>query len=70
LTAEHASPHAPFYRNGDTVQQRLGRDILASRNAVILIPRQPLRFGASYRAVVEVNGRVIDWTFGIGVGGS
>jgi hypothetical protein len=30
-----------------------------------MIPREPLRSGISYRAVVEVNGRLIDWTFGV-----
>ena len=53
------------YMNRDAGQQRLGRSILASRNAIVLIPRKPLRPGARYRAVVEVNGRLIDWTFGV-----
>jgi hypothetical protein len=53
------------YRNRDRVQQQLGRKILAARNAIVLIPREPLRSGASYRAVIEVNGRQIDWTFTI-----
>ena len=46
-------------------QQQLGRRILASRNAIVLIPRAPLKPGSRYRAVVEVNGRLIDWTFGV-----
>jgi hypothetical protein len=53
------------YRNHDRVQQRLGRRILAARNAIILIPREPLRSGSSYRAVVQVNGQQIDWTFAV-----
>jgi hypothetical protein len=53
------------YRNRDADQQRLGRAILASRNAIVLIPRRPLTPGVMYRAVVEVNGRLVDWTFGI-----
>lgn len=54
------------YQNPDAVQQRLVRRILAARNAIILIPRMPLRLGARYRAVVEVNRRRIEWTFGAG----
>ncbi len=54
------------YKNLDAVQQRLVRRILASRRAIILIPRTPLRPGARYRAVVEVNQRRIEWTFGAG----
>ena len=53
------------YRNRDRVQQQLGRRILAARNAIVLIPREPLRSGSSYRAVIEVNGRQIDWTFAV-----
>jgi Cysteine-rich secretory protein family len=54
------------YKNPDAAQQRLVRRILASRNAIILIPRTPLRPGARYRAIVEVNRRRIEWTFGAG----
>ena len=53
------------YRNRDADQQRLGRAILASRNALVLIPRRPLEPGVMYRAVVEVNDRIVDWTFGV-----
>jgi hypothetical protein len=54
------------YENRDAAQQRLGRSILASRHAIVLIPRKPLRPGARYRVVVEVNGRLVDWTFDAG----
>ena len=54
------------YKNPDAAQQRLVRRILAARNAIILIPRAPLRPGARYRAVVDVNRRRIEWTFGAG----
>jgi hypothetical protein len=69
LEGKEALEHCAFdertYRNRDAVQQELGRRILASRNAIVLIPRAPLRPGASYRAVIEVNGRFVDWTFSI-----
>jgi hypothetical protein len=35
----------------------------ASRNVIVLVPREPLRSAERYRAIVEVNGRLIDWTF-------
>jgi hypothetical protein len=63
---EHCIFHQGTYKNPDAVQQRLVRRILASRNAIILIPRTPLRPGARYRAVVDVNRRRIEWTFGAG----
>jgi hypothetical protein len=60
---EHCIFNGRTYRNPDRVQQQIGRRILAARDALVLIPRQPLRPGSRYRAVVEVNGRLIDWTF-------
>ena len=64
---EHCVFDEGTYRNRDAAQQQLGRRILASRNAIVLIPRAPLRSGFRYRAVIEVNGRLIDWTFRIGI---
>jgi hypothetical protein len=65
---EHCVFDQGSYRNRDAAGQRLGRSILAARNAIVLIPREPLRSGVSYRAVVDVNGRRIDWTFSIATG--
>ena len=62
---EHCVFDEGSYRNRDAGQQQLGRRILASRNAIVLIPRAPLKPGSRYRAVVEVNGRLIDWRFAI-----
>jgi hypothetical protein len=62
---EHCVFDEGTYRNRDAAQQQLGRRILASRNAIVLIPRAPLKPGSRYRAVVDVNGRRIDWTFSI-----
>ena len=62
---EHCAFDETTYRNRDAAQQSLGRRILASRNAIVLVPRAPLRHGARYRAFIEVNGRLIDWTFSV-----
>ena len=56
------------YRNGDGRQQRLGRSILAARDAIVLIPRRPLHPGSTYRAVIDVDGQRIDWSFSIAKG--
>jgi hypothetical protein len=53
------------YRNRNGAEQRLGRNILASRDAIVLIPRKPLHPGMTYRATVSTNGAVIDWTFSV-----
>jgi hypothetical protein len=62
---EHCVFDEGTYRNRDRAQQQLGRSILAARNAIVLIPREPLRSGSSYRAVIEVNGQQIHWTFAV-----
>ena len=51
------------YRNGNKTQQRLGRSILAARDAIVLIPRKPLKPGFQYRTILDVGGQHIDWTF-------
>jgi hypothetical protein len=53
------------YTNRNGREQALGRSILGARDAVILIPRRPLKPGAAYRVVIEANRRRIDWTFRI-----
>jgi len=60
---EHCVFDGGTYRNRDAAQQRLARTILALRDAIVLIPRQPLRSGPSYHAIVDVNGRRIEWRF-------
>jgi hypothetical protein len=55
------------YRNGNEREQALGRSILGARDAIVLIPRTPLRIGQTYRVVVEANRRRIDWTFRVGM---
>jgi hypothetical protein len=67
---DHPVAHCVFdestYRNRNQAEQRLGRSILAARDAIVLIPRDPLVRGRSYRALIEVDGRHIDWTFTVG----
>jgi hypothetical protein len=60
---EHCVFDEGTYRNGNKVQQRLGRGILSARDAIVLIPRKPLKAGFRYRAIIDVSGRRIDWTF-------
>lgn len=61
---EHCVFDGASYRNSDPIQERLGRTILASRHALVLIPRKPLSNGA-YRVVVEAVGLEIGWKFSI-----
>jgi hypothetical protein len=72
--AERSLEHCVFdestYRNGNKAQQRLGRSILAARDAIVLIPRDPLTRGRSYHAMIDVDGRHIDWTFTVSSSGA
>lgn len=60
---EHCVFDGSTYRNRNKRQQQLGRSILAARDAIFLIPRKPLKPGLQYRAIVDVGGQHIDWTF-------
>jgi cysteine-rich secretory family protein len=66
-TVEHCLFHEGTYRNGDASEQALGRSILAARDAIVLVPRRPLRAGASYRATIETGTQVIEWRFSVGL---
>jgi hypothetical protein len=51
------------YTNPDPGQQSLGRGILNARDAVVLVPRDPLTPGAKYAASITVNGQTYTWSF-------
>jgi hypothetical protein len=51
------------YTNPNGSLQSVGRSILNARDAIVLIPRQPLTRGASYTASITVNGQTHTWTF-------
>ena len=53
------------YTNPDPAMQALGRDLLAPRDAVVLIPRAVLDPGESYTVSLTVDGQVYSWTFSI-----
>ncbi len=62
-------PHCVYtagtYTAPDPTQQSLGRDILRSAGAVVLIPRDPLQGGATYTVSATVNGQTITWSFDV-----
>ena len=53
------------YVNADPGAQSLGRHLLSSDNAVIVIPRKPLVPGGTYRLSVTSNGRTAASTFSV-----
>lgn len=62
-------PHCSFnetnYQNENLYWQDVGRKILDERDAIIILPRDPLEIGKTYQATVEVNGMVITWQFSV-----
>ena len=51
------------YRNGNKADERLARSVLDAHDAVVLVPRDPLQSGHTYRVIIDTNGKRIDWTF-------
>ncbi len=60
---EHCVFDGATYANAEAAHQSLGRAVLASRNAVVLIPREPLRKGSTYDASVTAGAETIAWRF-------
>ncbi|MGH2544347.1 MAG: CAP domain-containing protein [Ardenticatenaceae bacterium] len=53
------------YINPDSGTQYVGRSILNMRDAIVLIPRDPLVPGSTYTASITANGQSHSWTFTI-----
>ena len=51
------------YRNSDAGVQATGRNVLSSRGAVVVIPRQPLRLRTRYDVTIGAGGQTYAWTF-------
>ncbi len=60
---EHCIFDETTYRNPNPSEERLGRAILAARDAVVIVPKYPLKPGSTYRVTLESSGRAIDWSF-------
>jgi hypothetical protein len=53
------------YENPDPASRDLGRAVLNTRDAIVLIPRLPLAPGATYTVSITVNGAQYTWSFSI-----
>jgi uncharacterized protein YkwD len=62
-----AIPHCVIdetsYTNPNRDRQRIGREVLDKRDAIILIPHAPLEADSLYSVEVDVNGENIIWEF-------
>jgi hypothetical protein len=53
------------YANPDAVTQQTARQILNGQGTVVVIPREPLQKGATYRVSITASGKQYQWTFSI-----
>lgn len=58
------------YTNPDPTQQQLGRQILDSRDAIVLIPKDPLSPGSRYTVSITVDGQTYTWSFRVATDGA
>jgi len=67
MSGNEALAHCVFdessYTNPDHSAQSLGRAILDSRDAIVIIPMEPLTPGRNYSISVTVNGETHRWSF-------
>ena len=60
---EHCIFDETSYWNSNSADRELGRSILAARDAIVIVPKYPLKSGATYRVILESSGRTVDWSF-------
>jgi hypothetical protein len=51
------------YRNPDPYAEYLGRAVLDGRDAIVLMPKKPLKRGKTYQVSITANGATYAWTF-------
>ena len=65
VALEHCLYDETSYTNSDSSLQNLGRSVLNMRDAIVLIPREPLTPGTNYAVSITVNGQTISWSFNV-----
>ena len=63
VVVEHCRFDGTTYVNPEPAVQSIGRNVLAARGAVVLIPREPLSKGLSYAASLTADGATLSWSF-------
>jgi uncharacterized protein YkwD len=63
VSLEHCVFTQNSYVSLDADEQAAGRALLAARNAIILLPKEPLGPGTLYTVSVTANGRTYQWSF-------
>ncbi|MFZ6029127.1 MAG: CAP domain-containing protein [Chloroflexota bacterium] len=68
VDVEHCIFDETSYTNSDPNLQSLGRSVLGSRDAIVVIPREPLTPDAPYTFSVTANGNTHTWSFSVANG--
>ena len=55
------------YQNPDSNLQNIGQQVLNTRDAIVIVPRNPLTPGATYTVSVTANSQVYTWSFTVSV---
>jgi phosphatidylserine/phosphatidylglycerophosphate/cardiolipin synthase-like enzyme len=65
ISLEHCLFDETSYANPVGSTQTTGRNILNGRDAIVLMPRQPLTPGATYTVSISANGQTYTWSFSV-----
>ncbi|HVH47972.1 MAG TPA: CAP domain-containing protein [Labilithrix sp.] len=63
VPVEHCEIDEANYSHPSADAQKIGRDILKSRSAVLIVAKEPLAPGGTYAVSVKGSGVSVDWTF-------
>lgn len=63
MELDHCLYDETTYVNSVPYEQDLGRLILDERDAIVIMPRQPLEMETTYTVSIVVNGELISWSF-------
>ncbi|CAG0981118.1 hypothetical protein ANRL4_01878 [Anaerolineae bacterium] len=66
---EHCVFDETTYTNSDSGTQSTGRNVLNARDAIVLIPRNPLMPGLTYSVSITANGQTYAWSFTVSATG-
>lgn len=54
-----------YTNSGDAFGQQLGRAVLSERDAIVLMPKKPLKAGKTYTVSITNSGHVYTWSFNV-----
>ncbi len=68
MDIDHCVIHEENYVSGDSFEQSTGRIILAQRDVIVIVPRNPLQAGSNYQVNITNDGAMYSWQFSVDAG--